>query len=175
MDYANTHQDTSLRFYVSKMQLTVDSDDSFLVLPKARSRVEGYFRLLDPPLATRKYKYNEAILIECITICNVVTSAAEAETHDVYHDIKVSVPLRHILIEMRHPQIPVSIKTDNSTATGFVNGSIQLKKSKVWDINLPWLRDSHSKQCFDIFWDKRENNDADYFTKHHPTVHHRQQ
>ena len=41
LDYANTHQEISLRFFASKMQLTVDSDAAFLVLPKARSRVAG--------------------------------------------------------------------------------------------------------------------------------------
>ena len=76
---------------------------------------------------------------------------------------------------MRHPQLPVPIKTDNSTATGFVNGNIQLKKSKVWDMKLHWLRDSNNKQFFKVYWDKGIDNDADYFTKHHPTVHHRQQ
>ena len=30
LDYANTHQDTLLRFYVSKIQLTVDSSAAFL-------------------------------------------------------------------------------------------------------------------------------------------------
>ena len=78
LDYANTHQDISLRFFASKMQLTVDSDAAFLVLPKAHSRVAGYFRLLYPPSDTRKYNHNGAILIECRAIRNVVTSAAEA-------------------------------------------------------------------------------------------------
>ena len=32
LDYANTHQDTSLRFFASDMQLTVNSDVAFLVL-----------------------------------------------------------------------------------------------------------------------------------------------
>ena len=172
LDYANTHQDTSLRFYASKMQLTVDSDAAFLVLPKARSRLAGYFRLLDPPL-NRKYKHNGAILIECRAIRNVVTSAAEAETHGVYHNARVAIPLMHLLVEMGHPQLPIPIKTDNSTATGFVNGNIQLKKSKAWDMKLHWLRDPYNKQFFDVFWDKGKDNDADYFTKHHPTSHHR--
>ena len=144
LDYANTYQDTSLRFYASKMQLTVVSDASFLVLPKARSRMAGYFRLLDPPL-NRKYKHNGAILIECRAIRNVVTSAAEAETHGVYHNARVAIPLMHLLIEMGHPQLPVLIKTYNSTATGFVNGNIQLKRSKAWDTKLHWLRDDHNK------------------------------
>ena len=76
---------------------------------------------------------------------------------------------------MRHPQLPVPIKTDNSTATGFVNGNIQLKKSKVWDMKLHWLRDDNNKQFFNVHWDRGIDNDADYFTKHHPMVHYCQQ
>ena len=64
-------------FYASKIQLTVDTDADFLVLPKSRSL--RYFRLLDLPLANRKYNHNGAILIKCRAICNIVTSAAETE------------------------------------------------------------------------------------------------
>ena len=121
-------------------------------------------------MANRKYNHNGTVIIECRAIHIVVTSTAEAETQGVYHNARVSVPLRHLIIEMRHPQLPVPIKIDNSTATGFVNSNIQLKKSKVWDMELHWLRDSHNKQFFDVFWDTGEDNDAYYFTKHHPTV-----
>ena len=81
------------------MQLTVDSDAAFLVLPKARSRLAGYFRLLYPPLS-RKFKHNGAILIECRAIRNVVTSAAEAKANVVYHNARVAIPLMHLLVEM---------------------------------------------------------------------------
>ena len=124
LDDANTHQDTSLRFYASKMRLTVDSDAAFLILSKYCSSVASYFRLLDPLTATIKYKHNGAILIKRRAICNVVTSAAEAEIHSVYQNSRVAVPLRYLLIQMGHPQSPVPIKTDNTTTTGFVNGNI---------------------------------------------------
>ena len=85
------------------MQLTVDTDATFLVLPKARSRLAGYIRLLEPPSVNRKYNHNDVILIECKAICNVVTSVAEAETHGIYYSARVAVHLRHLLIEMMHP------------------------------------------------------------------------
>ena len=43
LDYANTYQNMYLRYYSSDMQLNVDTDASFLVLPKARSRIAVYF------------------------------------------------------------------------------------------------------------------------------------
>ena len=49
-----------------------------------------------------------------------------------------------------------------------------MKKSKAWDMQLHWLQDKENQRFFKVFWDKGKNNGADYFTKHHPTVHHRQ-
>ena len=37
-----------------------------------------------------------------------------------------------------------------------------------------WLRDRQTQQQFDIYWKPGPESDADYFTKHHPTLHHRQ-
>ena len=97
-------------FFASDMQLTVDLDAAFLVLIKARSRVAGYFRFLNHPSTNRKYNHNIAILIECRAICNVVTSVAETETHGIHHNARIAVPIRHLLFEIGHPQLPVPIK-----------------------------------------------------------------
>ena len=45
MDYIATYPDVSIRYYASDMQLHVDSDAAYLVLPKACSRFDGYFQL----------------------------------------------------------------------------------------------------------------------------------
>ena len=36
-----------------------------------------------------------------------------------------------------------------------------------------WLRDRENQMQFKLYWAKVINNLADYFTKHHPTEHHR--
>ena len=105
---------------------------------------------------------------------NVVSSAAEAETHGVFHNAKIGVNIRHLLQKMGHRQPPTPIATDNSTTAGFANNNIQLKKSKSWDMNLHWLRDREHRKQFLIEWQKGAANGADYHTKHHPTMHHRQ-
>ena len=75
---------------------------------------------------------------------------------------------------MGHPQPPTVIKTDNSTAVGYVHRTIQQKMSKAWDMQLHWLRDKSIQQHFNILWEKGKVNAADYFTKvTHPTVHHK--
>ena len=136
--------------------------------------IAGYFRLSNALTTPSTPHDNGAILIECKTIRNVVTSAAEAETHGVFHNAKQAIPIRHILNAIGHPQIaPTPIKTDNSTSAGYVNNNMQLKKSKTWDMYLHWLRDKENQKIFKVYWDKGANQGADYFTKHHPIIHHR--
>ena len=78
-----------------------------------------------------------------------------------------------MLEALGHPQPPTPIKTDNSTAQGFVYDNINQKKSKSWDMRFYWLRDREEQKQFKIYWDKGSNNNADYQTKHHPTSHHK--
>ena len=40
-------------------------------------------------------------------------------------------------------------------------------------MQLHWLRDKELNKSFKVFWDKGKKNGAEYYTKHHPTVHHR--
>ena len=153
MDYANTYPNIYFRYYASNMQLHVDTDAAYLVLPKARSRIAGYFRLLGQD--TTIYDHNGAILIECKTLRNVVTSAAEVETHGIFHNAKQTLPIRHILTELGHKQLqPTPIKTDNSTSAGYVNKNIQIKRSKTWDIYLHWLCDKEKQKKFQLFGTK---------------------
>ena len=175
MDYANTYRHVFLRYYASDMQLNVDTDAAFLVLPKARSRIAGYFRLLNDPNGQKHYYIdNGPILIECKTLRTVVSSAAESETHGTFHNAKKSLPIAYTLEQMGHKQLhPTPIRTDNSTSAGFVNKNIQMKMSKTWDMHLHWLRDKQNKKHFKVFWDKGDDQGADLFTKHHPIVHHR--
>ena len=73
MDYANTYPNAYIRFYASDIQLMIDSDVAYLVLPKARRRIAGYFRLDNLPTSQYKYKDNGAILIECNPLRDLVT------------------------------------------------------------------------------------------------------
>ena len=43
MDYAYTYTDAKIRYYASDMQPYIDSDATYLVLPKARSRGADHF------------------------------------------------------------------------------------------------------------------------------------
>ena len=52
MNYVNTYPNAYIRFYVSDIILHVDRDAAYLVAPKARSRIAGYFHLSDHPNIT---------------------------------------------------------------------------------------------------------------------------
>ena len=173
MDYVNTYPDSFLRYKASDMVLHIDSDAAYLVAPKARSRVAGYFHFAEHPSKTKLPSLNAAIHVECKTLRHVVSSAAEAEVAGVYHNAQTAIPIRTILQALGHVQPATPIKTDNSTANGFIHDNIHQKRSKSWDMRYYWLRDRQTKQQFLFFWDKGSNNDADYFTKHHPTKYHR--
>ena len=124
-----------MRFYASDMILEINSDASYLVMPQARSRYAGYFRLLKNINTPNRHLHNGAILIECKTIRHVVTSAAEAETKGVFQNAQTAVALRHLLKAMGHPQPSTTLRTDNSTTAGFVHNNMQMKQSTYWDMN----------------------------------------
>ena len=98
--------------------------------------------------------YNGAVLIDYKTIKNVVSSAAEAETHGIFNNAKTTLYLRHILSNLGHEQPSTIIRTDNSTTKGFVDSKIQLRKSKSWDMNLYWLKEKAVHKIIKVLWEK---------------------
>ena len=49
LDYIATYPNIFIYFYVSNMVLLVNSDAAYLVLPKAKSRIAGYYHLSNHP------------------------------------------------------------------------------------------------------------------------------
>jgi hypothetical protein len=170
LDYAATYPNAKLHYYTSDMQLQVDSDDAYLVLPQAKSRYAGFFYLGTPH--STKGKLNGAILVPCKSIRSVVASAAEAETGGLFHNGQEAIIIKTSLEALDHPQNRIPIKTDNSTATGFIYDNIRQRKSKTWDMRWNWLRDKSVQEILKYYWDAGKNNWADYFTKHHAPSHH---
>ena len=176
LDYAATYPLAIIRYYASDMQLHVDSDAAYLVLPNARSRFAGHFYLSDtppPPPTKPTPKPNGAIMTICKTIRGVMGSAAETETAGVYGNGQEIIACRISLQALGHPQTATPFKTDNSTSNSFVHANIKQRRSKTWDMRWNWLRDKATHKQLRMYWDKGENNKADYFTKHHPPPHHR--
>ena len=103
LDYAFTYQNDFLCYYASDMQLHVDSDAAFLVLPKSHSRIAGYFCLLNNK-DKDDYVDNGQILLECCTIRSVVTSVAEVETHGVFQNARKIIPISYVLEAIEYKQ-----------------------------------------------------------------------
>jgi len=121
LDYVATYPNVFLRYHASDMVLTIDSDAAYLVAPKARSRIAGYFQL-----NSAKHSNNYVIgtmLIECKTLRHVVASLAEAESAGIFHNAQVALPIRYMLTQLGHLQPPTPLKTDNLMSNNFIHNS----------------------------------------------------
>eukprot|EP00804_Cyclotella_cryptica_P000211 CCRYP_016197-RE/>CCRYP_016197-RE protein AED:0.49 eAED:0.44 QI:0/-1/0/1/-1/0/1/0/142 len=101
-----------------------------------------------------------------------MSSAAEAELGALYINARDTIPQRHLLNELGHPQPPTPIQIDNSTALGVVTNIIQPKRTKAMDMRFHWLRCRENQKQFRTYWRAGTTNLADYVTKHHPAIHH---
>ena len=178
LDYCTTHPDAIIRYHQSDIILAVDSDTSYLSEPKACSRVGGYHYLSnlpknippkpDDPMPTM----NGAILVVSNILKHVMSSAAKSELSGLFFNGKEATTIRETLLTLLHPQPPTLINTDNNTAAGIANDTIKQRRSKAVDMRFYWISERVRQGHFCIQWHKSDNNRADYFTKHHPKVHH---
>ena len=74
------------------------------------------------------------ILVECKALRHVISLAIEAETARIFHNAQVAIPIQYILEQLGYQQPLTPIKTNNSTASGFINNNIYQKHSKSWDM-----------------------------------------
>ena len=170
LDYAATHPDASITYTASNMILRIHSDASYLSVPRARSRVGGHFYL---SLGTTTQDINGPIHSVSKILKNVVSSAAEAEIAATFENCKEAVLIRTTLEELGHPQLPTPVQVDNTTAHGFANETIKIKRTKAIDMRYHWIVDRKNQGQFSIYLKPASENIADYHTKHHPPTHHR--
>jgi hypothetical protein len=169
LDYAATQEDAVVTYRKSDMVLAIHSDASYLSEPKARSRAGGHFFVSEN---TPDPNDNGTIHTVAKIIKQVMSSAAEAELGGLFINAKTAVPIRTTLTELGHKQPPTPIQTDNSTASGVVNNEVQPKATKAMDMRFYWLKDREAQKQFKIYWRAGKLNRGDYYTKHHPAIHH---
>jgi hypothetical protein len=102
-----------------------------------------------------------------------ISSAAEAEIGAVFINAKEGAVLRTTLEELGHKQPPTPMETDNTTTTGYSNGTILKKRTKAMGMPFYWIKDRVKQGQFDVYWGPGFQNVADYFTKHHLPAHHK--
>ena len=79
-------------------------------------------------------------------------SSAESETSGVFLNAQMAIPIRCALECFGHPQPTTPLKTNDSTANGFVHNNINVKRSKAWDMRCHWLREKQMKENFNTCW-----------------------
>ena len=77
-----------------------------------------------------KLPLNGPIRVECKTLRRVVTSAAEAETAELFYNSQLTMPICHMSNICGRIQPATPIKKDNSIAASFVNYMLKQKRSK---------------------------------------------
>jgi hypothetical protein len=73
-------------------------------------------------------------LIVSKVLKHVISSAAESEIGAVFINAKEGAVLRTTLEELGHRQPQAPMETDNTTATGYGNGTIKQKRTKAMDM-----------------------------------------
>eukprot|EP00804_Cyclotella_cryptica_P028370 CCRYP_016433-RA/>CCRYP_016433-RA protein AED:0.40 eAED:0.40 QI:0/-1/0/1/-1/1/1/0/247 len=145
LDYALSHPNAGVTYPVSDMVLAAHSDASYLSETNAHSHTGGHFFLSE----NEHYPINNGAVLNIAQIIKaIMSSAAETKLGALYINACEVIPLRHLLTEMGHPQPPTPIQTDNSTALGIVNNTIQPKRTKVTDMHFHWLRCCINQQHF---------------------------
>jgi hypothetical protein len=129
LNYCNTHPETKIRYHASDMILHIHSDASCLSENEAKSRARGLFYMGNTNKNDKKLT-NGAILIVSKVLKHVMSSAAEAEIRAVFINAKEGAVLRTTLEELGHPQPTTPMETDNTTATGYSNGTSKQKTHK---------------------------------------------
>jgi hypothetical protein len=103
----------------------------------------------------------------------VVSSVSEAEFGALFVKVKEGTITRTTLAEMGHNQDAMELKTDKTTADGFINNTVQQKRSKAMYMILYWVKDIVEQDQFNVGWEPGDTNMGDYFTKHHSPAHHK--
>jgi hypothetical protein len=80
-----------------------------------------------------------------------MSSAAKAEIGAVFINAKEVAVLTTILEELGNKQPPTTMETDNTTATGYINGTIKQKKTKDMDMRFYWIKDRVKQGQFKIY------------------------
>jgi hypothetical protein len=139
LNYCATHPDAVIKYHASDMVLHIDSDASYLSLPKAHSRVGGHHYLSDRSTNDHQAPNqsptpNSVVHVICQKLKPVVASAAESEVGGLFVNGQEATVLCTTLEELRHIQPPTPIKTDNSTASGIANDTIKQRRSRAMEM-----------------------------------------
>jgi hypothetical protein len=164
MDYYATYPNAS------DMISKIHSNAGYLNKSEARSHAGGHFYLDNDE--NKPNIYNGAILNPTAGILkHVASSAMEAKVGALFVNTKEGKITYTTLKAMGRPQPATPVTTDNSTADGIMNDTIQCQGSCTIHMRYHWLRDRVAQKHFNVFWKPGSQNLGDYFTKHFSPAH----
>eukprot|EP00957_Ditylum_brightwellii_P208666 15358432-Ditylum_brightwellii.AAC.1 len=176
LNYCATFPNAVVRYKASSMVLHIHSDASYMSAEEACSRAGGHFYLSAASADPKKEPAmqpppNRPAHTVCEVICNMMSSATEAEIGALYVNTHKGEELRLALEEMGHPQPPTPVMTDYSMTCGIINKTVKQGCTRVIDMQFYWVRDCCTQNHFIVYWAPAENNLGDYHMKYHPTLH----
>ena len=80
------------------------------------------------------YETNQAFFTLCAILRFVVASAAEAELGVLLLNCKRAAIFCVMLEELGHPQSPIPVNCDNSTAVGIANNTVKRQRSRTMEM-----------------------------------------
>jgi hypothetical protein len=119
-------------------------------------------------------RFNNGTVLNILQIIQaVMSSAAEAELGALFIHAKTTVLMGQMLTELGHIQPRTPMQTNNAMAHALLTNKLLPKALKAMDMRFHWLRCCNAQDQFHYYWRSSIQNLADYFTKHHPTSHHK--
>jgi hypothetical protein len=173
LDKCSTYPEYTIIYFASDMQLKIHSDASYLSDPKAESRIGGYFYLGNKTNSRMRPLSTGPLLCHTTVLKHVVSSVAEAEFGSLFVNAKEGTITRTTLSGIGHNQDTTELKTNNTTADGIINNTVQQKLSKAMYMGFYWVKDRVEQNQFNVGWAPGDTNMGDYFTKHHSPAHHK--
>ena len=170
LQYCARFPNNALVFTACDMPLFIQSDESYLSQPKARSVAGGIFYLGNNNQPTT---INGPCLSLSTIVPVVVSFVAEAEYAAVFINAKEGASLRAILDSLGYPQPATDILYDDMCAVGLASDTVTPKKTKSIDMQFHWVRDRVRQKQFTVTWRQGAHNLADFFTKALPVHLHR--
>jgi hypothetical protein len=134
IDYMWTHLNAKIRYRASEKILSLHSDASYLIAPKAQSHAGGYFFLGSILQDTELIFINGTIHFTCTILKLVAASANEAELGAFFPNAQGAKVIQLVLKELRHLQPPTPIHIYNTTSVGIINNTT--KRHQSWAMKM---------------------------------------
>ena len=167
-----THPNFVVWFHVSDMILPANTNELYLTEPQARSLAAGYFFLGSIPLKCSRERPNGPGHVNFNILKCVTASAAEAETRGWFRIGRdVNIFTKHVrIIGFPHSPLHKYAQTIHQLpALAMSQSSNSAHVHWIRGIFVFMIKNAKHLHCME----KREENLANYFTKHHSANQHK--